>query len=72
VKSIDSKSHLPCKRKLVCEDENPRKRQNVREHEFVMSSPKKMECSGENIVKSPWKCDENPQKWFVLDCSLYD
>ena len=66
VKSIDSKSRLPCKRKLVCdyEDENPRKRQNVRELEFVMSSPKKTECSGGNIVKSPWKCDENPQKWL--------
>jgi hypothetical protein len=64
VKSIDSKSRLPCKRKLVCdyEDENPRKRQNVRELEF--QSPKKTECSGGNIVKSPWKCDENPQKWL--------
>ncbi|CAC5391611.1 DTL [Mytilus coruscus] len=62
----ESKTRVSCKRKLVCDDEeddNPRKRPNIGDQDFVFSSPNKPSTSA-NVMRSPWKCDDNPQKWL--------
>ncbi|VDI80479.1 denticleless [Mytilus galloprovincialis] len=63
----ESMTRVSCKRKLVCDDEeddNPRKRHNIGDQDFVLSSPNKPSTSSTNVMRSPWKCDDNPQKWL--------
>lgn len=60
---------VSCKRKLVCDeiDDNPLKRQNTGDVDIALTSPIKPSTSNATI-RSPWKCDENPEKW-LLPCT---